>query len=58
MEKHNADLAKMLNGRELRFIIQTEDFPIVRRYTWVAAMMQFVTRKYYHVPTHAPTQGL
>ncbi len=32
VEKHNADLARVLKGRELRFIMQTEDFPIVRKY--------------------------
>lgn len=31
VEKHNAELAKVLNGRELRFIVQTEDFPIIRK---------------------------
>lgn len=35
VEKHNAELAKVLNGRELRFIIQTEDFPIVRKCVWL-----------------------
>lgn len=31
VEKHNAELAAKLQGRELRFIMQTEDFPIIRR---------------------------
>lgn len=31
VEKHNAELARVLQGRELRLIMQTEDFPIVRK---------------------------